>query len=111
MPPRPSLNRFRAEIAKDPRGFERIVLASALRRRFGALSEEQMLKRTPRDYCSDHPAARWLKYQSITVGRSLTDAQVTGAKLTATLESDFKAMLPLVRWLNGALGLDSLRRR
>ena len=62
MPPRPALQRFRSAIAADPRGFERIVLAPKLRRRMGALSEESMLKRTPRGYCEDHPAARWLKH-------------------------------------------------
>jgi len=111
MPPRPALQKFRAAIARDPRGFERIVLAPALRRRFGELSDEESLKRVPRGYAEDHPAARWLRHQSFTVGRSLTDAQVTGPRLTAILESDYEAMLPLVRWLNGTLGLKPLRRR
>lgn len=111
MPPRPALNRFRAAIAGDLRGFERIVQAPSLRRRFHGLSEEEMLKRVPRGYREEHPAARWLRHQSFTVGRPLTDAQVTGARLTAILESDYRTMLPLVRWLNGTLGLDPLRQR
>jgi len=111
MPPRPALNRFRAAIAKDPRGFERIVLAPSLRRRFGGLSEEEMLKRVPRGYPADHPAARWLRHQSFTVGRPLKDAEATSARLTAILEADYVAMLPLVRWLNGTLGLEPRRRR
>jgi hypothetical protein len=36
---------------------------------------------------------------------------VTGTRLTAILENDYAAMLPLVRWLNTALGLESLRNR
>jgi len=111
MPPRPALQKFRAAIAADPRAFERVVLAPPVARRLGGLSEEEMLKRTPRGYPDDHPAARWLKFQSFTVGRSLTDAQVTGARLSAILESDYKAMLPLVRWLNATLGLRPLRSR
>ena len=111
MPPRPALKRFRAAIQSDRRGFERVVLAPALRRRFGDLSGEQMLKRAPRGYREDDPAARWLKYQSFTVARSLTDVQVTGPRLTATLEADFGTILPLVRWLNRALGLEPLRGR
>src|SRR5436309_8354802 len=58
MPPRPALQRFRAAIAKDPRGFERIVLAPALRRRFGDMSNEEARKRVPRGYSEDHPATR-----------------------------------------------------
>jgi uncharacterized protein (TIGR02453 family) len=111
MPPREALQRFRTAIAADVRAFERIVLAPSLRRRLGGLSEESTLKRMPRGYCDDHPAARWLKFQSFTVGRRLTDSQVTGTRLTAILENDYAAMLPLVRWLNTALGLESLRNR
>ena len=111
MPPRPALNKFRAAIARDPKAFERIALAPAVKRHFGALSEEQMLKRLPRGYGEDHPAARWLRYQSFTLGRPLTDAQVTGTRLTTTLETEFKAILPLVRWLNDVLGLKSLAHR
>jgi len=111
MPPRPGLQRLRAAIASRPRAFERTVLAPKLRRRMGALSEDSMLKRVPRGYPEDHPAARWLRYQSFTVGRALTDGQVTSARLTANLEADFARMLPLVRWLNAALGLESTQRR
>jgi uncharacterized protein (TIGR02453 family) len=110
MPPRPALQRFRAAIAANPRAFERLVLAPKLRR-MGGLDEDSMLKRAPRGYADDHPAARWLRHQSFTVGRPLTDAQVTGARLTAILAADFEAMLPLVRWLNEALGLKAAARR
>jgi uncharacterized protein (TIGR02453 family) len=111
MPPRPALQKFRAAIAADPAAFERIVLAPAMKKRLGALSEESMLKRAPRGYCDDDPGGRWLRFQSFTVGRPLTDAQVTGPRLTTILESDFEVMLPLVRWLNGALGLKAARSR
>jgi len=111
MPPRPALNKFRVAIAREPRAFERIVFAPALKRRMGALSEESMLKRAPRGYDEDHPAARWLKFQSFTVGRRLSDAEVTGARLTSTLQSHYEAMLPLVRWLNTTLGLAPTKTR
>jgi uncharacterized protein (TIGR02453 family) len=104
MPPRPALKKFRAAIAEEPKAFEKIVAAPAVKRRFGALSEEEMLKRMPRGYCDDHPAARWLRYQSFTLGRKLTDAEVTGSRLTTLLQSDFFGVLPLVRFLNGVLG-------
>ena len=63
-----------------------------------------MLKRMPRGFAEGHPAAAWLRHQSYTTGRMMTDTEATGEKLGARLEKDFTAMLPLIRWLNGALG-------
>jgi uncharacterized protein (TIGR02453 family) len=111
MPPRPALQRFRARIAADPAAWERIVLAPAFKKRMGSLSEASMLTRVPRGFDSDHPAGRWLRLQSFTVGRSLTDAQVTSSRLTATLADDFARILPLVRWLNSTLGFAPAKER
>jgi uncharacterized protein (TIGR02453 family) len=105
MPPRPMLNRLRDAIAEDYRGFVRVVEAPALKRRFGGLEDEAMLKRMPRGFSEDHPAAKWLRYQSFTIGQDLPDRQVTSSGLGTLLEKEFRAMLPLVRWLNHAIGL------
>lgn len=105
MPPRPQLDKLRDVIAEDHRRFDK--MARGLKR-FGGLSEEHgMLKRMPRGFAEDHPAAKWLRYQSFTCGRALKDSQVTDAKLPRLLAKEFEGMLPLVRWLNGALGYRS----
>lgn len=111
MPPRRQLTRIRDAIAEDPAPFTGIVTNRTRLRRFGPLSDEAALKRMPKGYPADHPAARWLRYQSFTIGRSLTDDQVTGKRLPALLETDFDHMLPLVRWLNRALGFRPATRR
>ena len=103
MPPRPQLNKLRDAIAADPAGFERI--ARGLTKRFGGLDDEAALKRMPRGFSEEHPAAKWLRFQSFVSGRALTDAEATDAQLPSLLARDFKGLLPLVRWLNGALGL------
>jgi uncharacterized protein (TIGR02453 family) len=102
MPPRPQLNRLRDAIARDPAGFDRV--AKGLTKRFGGLDDEAVLTRMPRGFTEDHPAAKWLRFQSFTSGRVLEDAEVTDAKLPALLAKEFQALLPLVRWLNSALG-------
>lgn len=102
MPPRPQLNRLRDAIAERPDAFSRMM--AGLPKRFAGLDDSAVLKRMPRGYSEEHPAARWLRYQSFTSGRSLTDAQVTSAKLPDLLAREFEQLLPLVRWLNGALG-------
>ena len=111
MPPRPALLRFRAAIAADPRAFERTVLAPAVKKRFGKLSEEGMLQRVPRGYDADHPAAEWLRRTSFTMGRPLTDAEVLNRQFPRTIEKDLAALRPLVRWLNAALGLPPREHR
>jgi len=103
MPPRPSLNKLRDAIADDPTGFDRI--ARGLTKRFGGLDDEAVLKKMPRGFSEDHPAAKWLRYQSFVSGREITDATVTDRKLPAILAKEFAGLLPLVRWLNAALGL------
>jgi uncharacterized protein (DUF2461 family) len=75
-----------------------------LARRYGGLDDEAVLKRMPRGFSEAHPAAKWLRYQSFTSGRRLEDSQVTDPRLPALLAREFQALLPLVRWLNGALG-------
>ncbi len=111
MPPRPALNKIRDAIAEDPRGFVLVVDDPRPKRRFGGLDDESMLKRMPRGFAEDHPAGRWLRYQSFTIGRELGDQQVLGPKLPKLLEADFALMMPLVRWLNRALGLKAAKER
>jgi len=110
-PPRPTLQRLREAIVEKPAGFMRVVKHPAFVRRFGGLDREEMLKRVPRGFAPDHPAAGWLRHQSFTAGRMLKDREVTGPRLGATLEAEFKRLLPLVRWLNGALGLKQASSR
>jgi len=111
MPPRDALLKIREAVAHDPKRFNRIATDRRLVRRFGGLSEEAVLHRVPRGFAPDHVAARWLKFQSFVVGRVLSDAQAVSARLPALLEADFRLMLPLVRWINGVLGLRPAERR
>jgi uncharacterized protein (TIGR02453 family) len=110
-PARLVLNRLRDAIAEDWAAFERIVRGHGFVRRYGGLDDEAVLRRMPRGFAESHPAARWLRYQSFTAGRRLSDAQVTNGRLPALLEAEFTRLLPLVRWLNGALGLRAADRR
>src|SRR5438046_2381653 len=75
MPPRPQLNQLRDAISRSAKRFDR--MARSIPRKFGGLDDEAMLKRMPRGYAEDHPAAKWLRFQSSTSCRTLTDSQVT----------------------------------
>jgi uncharacterized protein (TIGR02453 family) len=111
MPARPALDRIREAIAEAPDGLDEVVQAPAFRRRFRELDREAMLTRLPRGYADGHPAGRWLRYKSFTATRMLTESEVTSPRLPAMLERDFAALLPLVRWLNLAIGYQVWSRR
>jgi uncharacterized protein (TIGR02453 family) len=111
MPPRGTLARIREAIDAAPRALAGITAAPAFRRRFGALDAEARLTRTPRGYPADHPAAEWLRLQSFTASAPLADAEVASPRLPARLARDFARLLPLVRWLNAALGYRPARAR
>jgi uncharacterized protein (TIGR02453 family) len=111
MPPRPALNLIRDAIAAKPAAFEKVVREPTFVKRFSGLDQEGMLARLPRGFAPDHPAAAWLKYQSFTAGRKLSDRDVTGSRLAKRLDEEFARLLPLVRWLNGAIGLKAASKR
>lgn len=111
MPARPALDRIREAIADAPEDFEDLLRAPAFRRRFRRLDEEAQLKRMPRGYAETHPAAGWLRYRSFTATRMMTEREVESPRLADTLARDFAALVPLVRWLNAAIGYRPLERR
>jgi uncharacterized protein (TIGR02453 family) len=111
MPARPALDRIRETLAKRCEGLEAVLGDKAFRRKFGRLSEEAMLKRLPRGYQPGHPAERWLRYCSFTAYRQMSVEEVLSPRLPAILERDFAALVPLVRWLNSALGYRPADRR
>ena len=107
MPPRHSLNKVREHFDADLAGWKRAVASPAITKKFGGLTDDEpgiLLKRLPRGYDEGHAAERWLRYNSFTLSRSYTDADVLSPKVVDTAMKDFAAMLPMVRWLNRALG-------
>lgn len=111
MPPRPSLNAVREAIAARHTTLEKVLAAPAFRRRFKGLSQEKVLTRVPKPWTADHPAGALLRYASFTTSAELTDAEVTGRNLADKVEKDFLTMLPLIRWINQALGFAEWERR
>src|SRR5262245_24980323 len=80
MPARPALLRIREAIAAQPRALPRLTNAPEFRRRFDGLSEETKLRRVPREFPPDHPAAEWLKIQSFTASASTARGVITSPR-------------------------------
>ncbi len=104
MPSRQSLGKLRDRLAEEWQAFGRMVEAPAFRRRFGRFESEAMLTRVPRGYAPDHPAAKWLRFQSFTASRTLPGTDLLSPKLVGKVARDFEALVPLVRWINESLG-------
>jgi uncharacterized protein (TIGR02453 family) len=109
-PPREALGKVRDALAESHRAFER-ALRGDFASRFGSPTGEFVLTRTPRGYPADHPAARWLRFASFTASRPMSDAEACDPKLPDRLTEDFAALVPMVRWLNGALGFRPAKAR
>jgi uncharacterized protein (TIGR02453 family) len=107
MPPRPSLAKVREHFSADLAGWKRAVTAPALLKRFGGLVDDEdgiLLKRLPRGFADGHPAERWLRFNSFTMHRSYSDAEMLSPRLAEKAMKDFALLVPMCRWLNRALG-------
>ena len=74
-----------------------------MKKYFGELSQEARLSRPPQGYDADNPAVEYLKLKSFTVTSALPDEQLTNRKLLSNIVDHFRAMKPLVHFLNRSL--------
>lgn len=102
MPSSPDLRAIREHIAARHRTVHRIVTAPAFRRAVGELHGER-LSRVPRGYVKDHPAADYLRFRQFLAGREFEADFATGDRFYAQVLTIFRAVAPLVRFLNSAL--------
>ena len=102
MPSAADLHAIRAHIAATHPKLRRTVRARPFRAAVGELGGEQ-LSRVPRGYLKDHPAADYLRYRQFLAGTEYDAAFATSPKFYPELLRVFRAVLPLVRFLNTPL--------
>ena len=102
MPASSDLRVIRERIASKHRVLHRMVTTPAFRRAVGAL-EGDRLTRVPRGYAQDHPAAEYLRFKQFLAGRECSAELATSARFYPELLRIFKAVAPLVGFLNDAL--------
>jgi uncharacterized protein (TIGR02453 family) len=107
MPGPDQLNLIRYYLAGHAEEFRRIAGGRTLRRLMGEVVGEQ-LARVPKGFERDHPAADLVRYKQIYVDAALDPALALTAKLLPELVARFKAMQPLVDFLNRPL-VEALR--
>jgi uncharacterized protein (TIGR02453 family) len=101
-PPTPQLTRVREHIAETWPEIHTIASGPTFRRRIGLLDGET-LSRAPRGFPSDHPALEYLKHRQFIAGREFPASFAYSREFYPTLVATFKALMPLVRFLNEPL--------
>jgi uncharacterized protein (TIGR02453 family) len=102
-PQAPQLVRIREHIAATHPTLHRLARSASFRRAVGVLDGER-LSRLPRGFRKDDPAADYLKHRNFLAGREFPAEFATGDRFYPTLVATFKAVTPLVRFLNEPLG-------
>lgn len=101
-PEPPELVRIREHIADTWPELRTIARSASFRKRFEELSGDAMT-RVPRGYRIDHPAAQYLKHRQFYGGAEFPAALAQSREFYPTLIATFKAVMPLVRFLNEPL--------
>ncbi len=102
MPPAERLRAIRQHIADDASGFGKVLRDKELNDRFGGLSPEDKLVRPPKGFDADSPHIEQIKLKSFLVWREMSANRIAADQLRSQVLSDFRAGLPLVKWLRGA---------
>jgi uncharacterized protein (TIGR02453 family) len=101
-PQPPQLLAVRGHIATHLKQLRAIVESPGFRKTLGDLEGEK-LKRVPRGFAKDDPAAEYLKFRQFIAGADLPGAFTTSPKFYSTVLSVFREVVPLTRFLNAPL--------
>lgn len=101
-PQPPDLLRVRTHIAETWPEVHEIVRVPTFKRRLGGVDGDR-LTRVPRGFAGDHPAVEYLRYRQFVAGREFPAAFAHDRAFYSTLVATFKALMPLVRFLNEPL--------
>jgi uncharacterized protein (TIGR02453 family) len=101
-PATPQLVLVREHLASHFRRFRNIVEAPEFSRTCGPVTGER-LKRVPRGYPPDHPAAHYLCFKQLLAGKEHPVSLATSAGFYRELLKEFRLMAPFVSFINEAL--------
>jgi len=102
MPTPEMLRTLRNHIAERPAEFRRLIGSKTLRKLFGEMHGGQ-LSRVPKGFAADHPAADLLRYKQYVFYVELPPDLITSPELFGEVRKRFRALTPLVDFLNAPL--------
>jgi len=102
MPEAIELKKLRQEIDYCFPEFKKIINASSFKKHYSELEkdEKQMLVNLPKGYEKENPAADFLRMKSFIATKNLSDEEVTSVNLVKETTQAFKALMPLIKFIN-----------
>jgi uncharacterized protein (TIGR02453 family) len=101
MPEAPKLKAIRQEIQYNTDEFKKILAAKDFKKWFGTL-EEQKLKTVPKGFDKNDPDIELFKYISFIVSHEIEEKDFYSKSIIKKFTDTYKAMLPLLNFLNRA---------
>jgi uncharacterized protein (TIGR02453 family) len=98
------LKKVRQEIDYCFPEFKKIITAHSFKKHYKELEkdEKQMLVNVPKGYDKENPAVDFLRMKSFVATKSISDADILSPKLTNEIIQSYKALMPLVKFINRA---------
>jgi len=102
MPDGATLKKIRQEIDYNYKDFKKIINSKKFKEMFGELADNR-LKTTPKGYDKTNPAIDHLRLTSFVVTANLSDNVIADKDLIKECANTYKAMSPLLEFLNVAI--------
>ena len=105
MPPALELKKVRQEIDYNFKEFQGIVNHPNFKKEFNNLerSADTLLTRSPKGYDDINPAIEYLKLKSYIASNPISDTDLASKDLVSKIVTSFKALQPLIYFINQAL--------
>ncbi|MBY0535802.1 MAG: DUF2461 domain-containing protein [Chitinophagaceae bacterium] len=104
MPMGDGLQKIRQEIDYNFKDFQAILKNKAFKTSYGDLDYSDQLSRIPKGYEKDNEAEAYLRLKSFVALRPLKNEELTSKQFVKTCMKHFEALMPLVEFLNTAVG-------
>lgn len=103
-----ALKRFRLDMEDGPRAFLQLLEAPEFRRHL-TLLDGPKLRKVPKGFPEDHPAAELFKWKQVVAWRTFTDDEVLAPGFADEVLGAARALDPFLRYLEESAGLVASR--
>lgn len=97
------LQKIRQEIDYQFADFKAVIYQKKFKAMFGDMSQEDALKKVPKGYDAENPAADFLRCKNFVFSRSFTETELMSTSFYTELKSSYHTILPFLTFLNSAI--------